>query len=59
MWRIADEASPFTKEHQERVDNFKKYKRANAALKIIDNFIVNNKGNLDESFVQKLEGLTL
>ena len=58
-WKMSDTASPFTKQHQERVDNHNRYKRANAALKIIDNFIVNNKGNLDESFVQKLEGLTL
>ena len=58
-WKIPDEAFTFTKQHQEVVDNHKRYKRANAALKIIDNFIVNNKGSLDESFVQKLEGLTL
>ena len=56
---MSDTASPFTKQHQEIVDNHKRYKRANAALKIIGNFIVNNKSSLDESFVQKLEGLTL
>ena len=58
-WKMSDTASPFTKQHQEIADNHKRYKRANAALKIIGNFIVNNKSSLDESFVQKLEGLTL
>ena len=58
-WRTPDTASPFTKQHQERIDTYKRYNRANAALKIIDDFVVSNKDCLDESFVKKLEGLTL